>query len=487
MRSLSAVLGLNEGEYQNTAPAKKKQTPINPEEDFFLQQLKDLGIRDIQPRFTAQGIEFEALACMQTYYEPTEMIMLLDSLTDKGILEKINYGTVGLCPGCSSPVFMLTLACPRCGSLKVSKKELVKHVECGHSGYSDEFVVGIHYVCPSCGAQAKISGDNGEGGEQFNVSDALYECEDCRSISPKALTSFNCIKCKTRFSSKDIRYENPCGYRFVEPHVVSPERTQRQPQSQVEEEALDEPAQQIALEEPEQVEDFEAELSGAEETEQVDEIEEPEESETLDSLQPEPEEIITVEEQETLIDIDEPVEEELTETPQEESTDEEPEPPKATDKRGFLGRILSRKEEPKPAPKPVKPIKIEKEVVKRSDATILLIEQDQYRADRIIKSLERTRLQSIEVKHAPSGRLGLRELRQPYDAVILDMSLSDMNPDQIVREISRWRVTTPLIVITDDEASAKILSRVDLSKVKLLEYSEAAVRQLPGIIERLIN
>jgi CheY-like chemotaxis protein/DNA-directed RNA polymerase subunit RPC12/RpoP len=482
VRSLSTSLGINEGEYQSTTPAKNKQASINPEEDFFLQQLKDQGIRDIQPRFTPQGIEFEALAFMQTYYEPTEILKLLESLTDKGVLEKINYGTVGLCPGCSSPVFMLTLACPRCGSLKVSKKELVKHVECGHSGYSDEFVVGIHYVCPNCGAQAKISEDSEEGGEQFKVSDSLYECEDCRSISAKALTSFNCIKCKTRFSSKDIRYENPCGYRLVEPHVVSPERTQEQPQSQVEEEPLDEPVQQIAFEEPEQVEVLEAELSGAEETEQFDVIEEPEEPETFSSLPPELEEIISVVEQETPVDIDEPTEEELAEEP----TEEESEKPKGAEKRGFLDRILSRKEEQQPA-NSVRPIKVEKEVVKRSDATILLIEQDQYRADRIIKSLERTRLQSIEVKHAPSGRLGLRELRQPYDAVILDMSLSDMDPDQIVREISRWRVTTPLIVITDDEASAKILSRVDLVEVKLLEYSEAAVRQLPGIIERIVN
>lgn len=479
MRSLSTVLGLNEGEYQSTIPAKKKQTPINPEEEFFLHQLKELDIRDIQPRFTPQGIEFETLAGMQTYYEPAEMIKLLESLTDKGVLEKINYGTVGLCPGCSSPVFMLTLACPRCGSLKVSKKELVKHVECGHSGYSDEFVDGIRYVCPSCGAQAKISGDNEEDGEQFKVSDSLYECEDCRSVSAKALTSFNCIKCKTRFSSKDIRYENPCGYRLVEPHVVSPERTQEQHQSQVEEEALDEPAQQIALGDSEQVEDLEAEIAVTKETEQVGMIEEPE---AFDSLPPELEEIIAVEEQETPVDLEELAEEELSD----EAVEEESKQPKGAEKRGFLDRILSRKEEPQPA-KPASPIKVEKEVVKRSDATILLIEQDQYRADRIIKSLERTKLQSIEVKHAPSGKLGLRELRQPYDAVILDMNLSDMDPDQIVREISRWRVTTPLIVITDDEASAKILSRVDLVDVKLLEYSEAAVRQLPGIIERLIN
>jgi len=473
---------LNDNEYQNTAPAKKKQTPMNPEEDFFLQQLKDRGIRDIQPKFTPKGIEFEALAFMQTYYEPSEMIKLLESLTDKGLLEKINYGTVGLCPGCSSPVFMLTMACPRCGSLKVSKKELVKHVKCGHSGYSEDFVVGIHYVCPSCGAQAKISGDNGEAGEQFNVSDSLYECEDCKSISAKAATSFNCIKCKTRFTSKDIRYENPCGYRLVEPHVVTPEPNQVKPESHSIEEAKGDPVQQAAPDEPDLAECSEPELPQGEETRQTDEIEEPTQP-VLNRLPPELEEVDEVK-QETLINDEEP-EDEPAEEPQE--LVEEPELPKASEKRGFLDRILSRKEEATLATKPSKPIKVEKEVVKRSDATILLIEQDQYRADRIIKSLERTRLQSIEVKHAPSGKLGLRELRQPYDAVILDMSLSDMDPDLIVREISRWRVTTPLIVITDDEASAKILSRVDLSEVKLLEYSEAAVRQLPGIIEKLVS
>ena len=80
MRSLSTVLGINEGEYQSTAPAKKKQTPINPEEDFFLQQLKELGIRDIQPKFTPQGIEFDVGADEYCLAMP-DVIIQVDVLT----------------------------------------------------------------------------------------------------------------------------------------------------------------------------------------------------------------------------------------------------------------------------------------------------------------------------------------------------------------------------------------------------------------------
>ena len=214
MRCLTTLLSDYEG--QQYVDSDKATSPTNPEEEFFLRQLQELGIKDVQPKFTSQGIEFNALSGLTTYYEPKEMIRLLESLTEKGILEKINYGTVALCPTCSSPVFMLTLACPRCGSLKVSKKELVKHLGCGHSGYSEEFVEGIQYRCPSCGAQARIGDPAEADGEQFKVSDSLYECEDCGAVRAKGLMSFNCIKCKARFTTKDIRYENPCGYRVVE-------------------------------------------------------------------------------------------------------------------------------------------------------------------------------------------------------------------------------------------------------------------------------
>ena len=79
-------------------------------------------------------------------------------------------------------------------------KELVKHLGCGHSGYSEEFVEGIQYRCPSCGAQARIGDPAEADGEQFKVSDSLYECEDCGAVSAKALMSFNCIKCKARLT-----------------------------------------------------------------------------------------------------------------------------------------------------------------------------------------------------------------------------------------------------------------------------------------------
>jgi CheY-like chemotaxis protein len=154
-------------------------------------------------------------------------------------------------------------------------------------------------------------------------------------------------------------------------------------------------------------------------------------------------------------------------------------------KLGLIDRILPRKEVLQP--RSVKPLKVEKEVLARSEASVLLIEEHQYRADRILKALEKTRLQSIEVRHASSGKLGLRELRQPYDAVILDMNLTDIDPDLIVREISRWKVTTPLIILNDVDTTATIVGRVDLTEVKELEYSEAAVRQLPDLLEKMLR
>ena len=487
---------------QQYVDSEKTVSHINSEEDFFLQQLKDLGIKDVQPKFTPQGIEFNALACLGNYYEPKEMVRLLESLTEKGFMEKINYGTVALCPECFSPVFMLTLACPRCGSLKVSKKELVKHMGCGYSGSSDKFVVGIHYICPGCGAQAKIGDAGGEGQDQFKVSDSLYDCEDCGSVSAHALTSFNCIKCKTKFTAKDIRYENPCGYRVVEakPSVPKPVDIDVQPEPEEEppDELIEEQVREVKVDDPEPEPEPESEpkpLGATLDLEQIKRLNELMEPKELD----EPERTKADIEVEPAIPLEPELAPELELPPElelEPEPDLQPEPKKAPikdepvtrsveRKLGLIDRILPRKEVLQP--RPVKPLKVEKEVLARSDASILLIEEHQYRADRILKALEKTRLQSIEVRHASSGKLGLRELRQPYDAVILDMNLTDVDPDLIVREISRWKVTTPLIVLNDVDTTATIVGRVDLAEVKELEYSEAAVRQLPDLLEKMLR
>jgi len=508
VRCLTTALDDFEAQQQYVNPVKTI-SHINSEEEFFLQQLKDLGILDVQPKFTSQGIEFNALSCLDNYYEPKEMVRLLESLTEKGFMEKINYGTVALCPECLSPVFMLTLACPRCGSLKVSKKELVKHIGCGYSGPSDKFVVGIHYVCPSCGAQAKIGEAISKGQEQFKVSDSLYECEDCGSVSANALTSFNCIKCKTKFTAKEIRYENPCGYRIVEakPIVLKPvEVAALEPEEEPPDELVEEPAEEVKVDDPKPEPEPEPEpytvTLDLEQIKKLNDLIEPKKlSETRKTeksieveplshagpklppeleLEPEPE----------------PESEPEPELKPEPKLESKPKPRKAPPveeaitqnierKPGLLGRILPRREASQP--KPLKPLKVEKEVMTRSEARILLIEEHQYRADRILKALEKTRLQSIEVRHASSGKLGLRELRQPYDAVILDMNLTDVDPDLIVKEISRWKVTTPLIVVNDVDTSATIIGRVDLAEVKELEYSEAAVRQLPDILEKMLK
>jgi len=496
VRRLTTALDHFEAQQQYVDPGKTV-SHINSEEDFFLQQLKDLGILDVQPKFTSQGIEFNALACLGNYYEPKEMVRLLESLTEKGFMEKINYGTVALCPECFSPVFMLTLACPRCGSLKVSKKELVKHMGCGYSGSSDKFVVGIYYMCPGCGAQTKIGDAGGKGQEQFKVSDSIYECEDCGSVSANALTSFNCIKCKTKFAAKDIRYENPCGYRVVEakPIVPKPVDVAAQPESEEPpDEHVEGPVKELKVDDPEPEPEPEKEPETFTVTLNLEQLKK------LNDLM-EPHELDEPEETEIAIEA-EPLSPAVPKLPPELELEPEPEPEpepqpekappveepvtRNVERRlGLLDRILPRKETPQP--KPAKPLKVEKEVLARSEASILLIEEHQYRADRILKALEKTRLKSIEVRHASSGKLGLRELRQPYDAVILDMNLTDVDPDLIVREISRWKVTTPLIVINDVDTSATIIGRVDLSDVKELEYSEAAVRQIPDLLEKMLR
>jgi hypothetical protein len=504
---ISTFLGIFEDESESTQmPEGKPIAVLNHEEEFFLQQMKDLNIKRVLPKFTPDGIAFSELASLLTYYESDQMRVLLESLAQKGYIKKINYGTVALCPSCYSPVVMIVLSCPRCGSMKITKKEVIKHRVCGYTGYTEDFFDGIDCRCPMCDAvydPNEYHDPDAEEDSDFTIAESMYECDECGSVSGKPSVTYNCIKCKTKFQSKDICFENPKGYEMidqekaaslreerqesvhpeaVEEAIITPDETSKNSIEQFESfnEKLfeEEPEPPVILEEPryEEPESMRAPEEPVIEEGEAEEFQ-LEYTETSETQEPEQEPEHGLEE--------ETIEEEAIEEPPEPVVEEE-RPTK--EKKGLFGGIFSKeKKEKKPKPVKKKPMSVELEVVQRKETSILLIEQSEEMAAKILERLERTRLQNVEVRHAFTGRLGMRELRKEHDAIILDTELGDIDPKLILLEMVRWNIETPIIVICGDEAKLKSYKGYKLSRVEFIDSSEKSLKHISAIINDLMS
>jgi hypothetical protein len=497
---ISTFLGIFEGESESTQmSAGKPLAALNHEEEFFLQQMRDLKIKRILPKFTPDGIAYGELASLLTYYDNDQMRALLESLAKKGYIKKINYGTVALCPSCYSPVVMIVLSCPRCGSMKITKKEVIKHRACGYTGYAEDYFDGIECRCPMCGAvydPAEYHDPDAEDDAGFTIAESMYECDGCGSVSAKPSVTYNCIKCKTKFQSKDICFENPKGYEMIDPDEMA---SLRKHQEAVHSEAVEETfvtPDETADADMEQLESLKenylegepeqpvfSEESSREEPESIPAPDEPE-SEDGEAEDFQLEYTETGETQEPEQEPEHGLEEEETEELPEPAVEEE-EPKK---KKGLFGGLFSKKEKKK-KPKPVekKPMRVEREVVRIRETSILLIEQSEETAAKILERLERTRLQNVEVRHAFTGRLGLRELRKEHDAIILDTELDDIDPKLILLEMMRWKIETPIIVICDDEIKLKSYKGYKLSRVEFIDSSERSLKRISAIINDLLS
>jgi CheY-like chemotaxis protein len=526
---ISTFLGIFEDESESTQVSEGKPlAALNHEEEFFLQQMKDLNIKKVLPKFTPDGITFGELASLLTYYDNDQMRVLLESLSQKGYIKKMNYGTVAMCPSCYSPVVMIVLSCPRCGSMKLTKKEVVKHRACGYTGYAEDYFDGIECRCPLCGAiydTAEHHDPDAEDDAGFTMAESTYECDDCGSVSGKPSVTYNCIKCKTKFHSKDICFENPKGYEMIDPEKMASMRDARQEavhpgaveeemitpdeainaeikhHERLEETHLEEESEQPVIAEEPEYEEPES-MHAPEETYLEEEPEQPVIAEEPEYEEPEsmrvPEEpaieegeaedfqLEYTETSETL-EPEEPggLEEDDIRTPPEPAVEDEA--PKQEKKRLFGGLFSKNEKKGKPKPVEKKPMRVEREVVHRKETSILLIEQSEETATKILERLERTRLQNVEVRHAFTGRLGLRELRREHDAIILDTELDDIDPKLILLEMVRWKIETPIIVICNDEAKVKSYMGYKLSRVEFIDSSEMSLKRVSAIINDLLS
>jgi hypothetical protein len=77
-----------------------------------------------------------------------QVVPILDSLVDKGILSRNFFERLLHCPQCRSLNLRPTTHCPKCGSGNIARGRVLEHLICGYVGLEDEFLAKGRYICP---------------------------------------------------------------------------------------------------------------------------------------------------------------------------------------------------------------------------------------------------------------------------------------------------------------------------------------------------
>jgi CheY-like chemotaxis protein len=188
----------------------KIKVSLTPEEKFFYSYIKESNIELIIPVFSDFSIKYPNLSEMETYYTEEDMRFLMESLSRKKVITRINLGQVYHCPECCSPRVIISQFCEKCGSTRINKIEYIKHTECGYTNKKREFIKDHHFICPEC--ENPIENNN-------HQIKKMYQCETCGKKVINVKTILHCIKCKTKFRPSDAIELNPIGYQITDTDI----------------------------------------------------------------------------------------------------------------------------------------------------------------------------------------------------------------------------------------------------------------------------
>ncbi|MCX8162341.1 MAG: hypothetical protein N3E44_05055 [Candidatus Bathyarchaeota archaeon] len=170
---------------------------------YYIAEGKPLSIHyDLEHGYHYPQIESEAEIL------PSESARILSDLASLKILsEKILFLSV-ICPKCHSTNIAVVYRCPRCGSVAIRKDLLMEHIPCGYIGFKPSFEEKGLAVCPRCGKTVS---------EDVRIVGVWFVCSSCGSRFPEPGHNLFCRICKEFFTVKDSSME------FIVEYYVSDE------------------------------------------------------------------------------------------------------------------------------------------------------------------------------------------------------------------------------------------------------------------------
>ena len=157
-------------------------------------------IVDIRPQLdftTEMGFIYPAVE-QALKVKNKEAVAILESLAEKGILEKTFFDRLLQCPFCQSINIRPSIHCPKCGSGDVVRGRVLEHFACKYVGMEEEFMARGRYICPRCKMELRTMGTD------YQSQGVLHKCRDCNEIFSVPLLKWRCLKCSSHTNEDGI-------------------------------------------------------------------------------------------------------------------------------------------------------------------------------------------------------------------------------------------------------------------------------------------
>ena len=135
-----------------------------------------------------------------------EVVKILDSLVEEGVLQARFYDRLIFCPVCNSMNLRPSKRCPKCGSGNVVKGRIIEHFVCGKNGLEDEFIAGGKYICPHCRKPLKFLGTD------YRSIGVNHKCNHCGVLFADISFKWQCLKCSVYFADDEARQQTVFSY-----------------------------------------------------------------------------------------------------------------------------------------------------------------------------------------------------------------------------------------------------------------------------------
>lgn len=127
-----------------------------------------------------------------------DIVALLESLSDGGLLERRVHDRVRQCPGCEGSVLSSRATCGSCDSSDLASIDVLHHYRCGHVAPARDFEAGgSAYRCGKCHKGLKHIGVD------YDRPASQAECRPCGWVGPQARTTMTCLSCTKTFAPEE--------------------------------------------------------------------------------------------------------------------------------------------------------------------------------------------------------------------------------------------------------------------------------------------
>lgn len=127
-----------------------------------------------------------------------DLIPVLESLAERGILKRKFFERLLRCTQCRSVNLRPSTHCPKCGSGDITRGRVLEHLLCKYVGLEEEFATRGRYVCPKCKVNLQAAGTD------YQSIGLLRKCRECNEIFSVPIMKWRCLKCSSVSSEDEV-------------------------------------------------------------------------------------------------------------------------------------------------------------------------------------------------------------------------------------------------------------------------------------------